>query len=146
MGWVTPAALPFVVCNNNSFLGSITQSEAWNSLEIHGHVKESASIPNQDSHNAERLATKFAAIQRSRWTEEVDMYSDIIDRIESTLYSSWSSTISIVDTSKLCEFPVDISIADYPDQHLPYALWYFIELKGIWSLRRIMGKCSTILI
>jgi len=67
--------------------------------------------------------------------EEADMYPDIIKLIESTLYLSPPPAINIVDTSKLCEFPADVSIADYPDKRVPYGVQYFIELKWPkWNL------------
>jgi hypothetical protein len=57
------------------------------------------------------------------------MYPDIIEPIESTLYSSPPPAINVVDTSKLREFPADVSIADYLDERVPYGMRYFIELK-----------------
>jgi hypothetical protein len=96
---------PFVVCNNKSLLGTVTRSEAWHSLEKSGHAKETSAISKRDSSNAERLTAQFAAIERSKWTEEADMYPDIIKTIKSTLYSSPPSAINVVDTSKLREFP-----------------------------------------
>jgi hypothetical protein len=120
---------PFVVCNNNSLLGTVTRSEAWHSLEKSGHAKDISSISRQDSSDAERLTAKFAAIKRSKWTEEADMYPDIIEPIKSTLYSSTPPAINVVDTSKLREFPADVSVADYPDERVPYGVRYFIELK-----------------
>jgi hypothetical protein len=124
-----PANPPFVVCNNKSLLGTVTRSEAWHSLEKSGHAKETSGISKQDSSDAERLTAQFAAIERNKWTEEADMYPDIIETIESTLYSSPPSAINVVDTSKLREFPADVSIADYPDERVPYGVRYFIELK-----------------
>jgi hypothetical protein len=124
-----PANPPFALCNNKTLLGTVTRSEAWHSLERSGHAKDTSCISNQDSSDAERLTTKFAAIERSKWTEEVDMYPDIIKPIESTLYSSPLSAINVVDTSKLREFPADVSIADYLDGRVPYGVRYFIELK-----------------
>jgi len=57
------------------------------------------------------------------------MYPDIIEPIESTLYSSPPLAINVVDTSKLRGFPADVSIADYLDERVPYGMRYFIELK-----------------
>jgi hypothetical protein len=124
-----PANPPFVVCNNKSLLGTVTRSEAWHSLEKSGHAKDISCISEQNPSEAERLIDKLAAIERSEWTEEADMYPDIIELIESTLYSSPQPAINVVDTSKLREFPADVSIADYIDERLPYGVRYFIELK-----------------
>jgi hypothetical protein len=124
-----PANPPFVVCNNKSMLGTVTRSEAWNSLEKSGHAKDTSCISKQNSSDAERLTTKFAAIERGEWTEEADMYPDIIKPIESTLYSSPPPAINVVNTSKLREFPAVMSIADYLDERVPYGVLYFIELK-----------------
>jgi Protein kinase domain len=124
-----PANLPFVVRSNKSLLGTVTRSEAWHSLEKSGHAKDTSCISKRDSSDAERLTAKFAAIERSEWTEEADMYPDIIELIESTLYSSPPPAINVVDTSKLRDFPADVSIADYRDERVPYGMRYFIELK-----------------
>jgi hypothetical protein len=77
-------------------------------------LQETSDISKQDSSSAERLSAKFVGTKRNAWTEEVHMYLDIINVIESTLYSSPLSAISVVDTSKQHEFPADVSIADYP--------------------------------
>jgi hypothetical protein len=124
-----PANLPFVISNNKSLLGTVTRSEAWHSLEKSGHAKDTSCISKQDSSDAERLTAKFAAIERSEWVEEADMYPDIIELIESTLYLSPPPAINVVDTSKLRDFPADVSIADYLDERVPYGMQYFIELK-----------------
>jgi hypothetical protein len=81
-------------------------------LEKSGHAKETSSSSKEDSSDAERLTAQFAAIKRSKWMEEANIYPDIIETIESTLYLSPPSAINIVDTSKLHEFPADMSIAD----------------------------------
>ena len=54
------------------------------------------------------------------------MYPDVIKALKSVPYSP-PSAIHVVDTSKLREFPADVSIADYPDERLPYCVRYFIE-------------------
>ena len=125
-----PANPLFVVCNKKSLLGTVTRSEAWHSLEKSGHAKDISCISKQDSSDAERLTAKFSAIERSEWTEEADMYPDIIKSIKSALYSSPPPAINVVDTSKLREFPADVSIADYLDERVPYGVRYFIKQLG----------------
>ena len=124
-GRVVPVNLLSAVSNNKSLLGTVTQSEAWHSLEKSGHAKDTSCISKQNYFDAERLAAKFAAIKRSEWKEEADMYPDMI---KSALYSSPPPAINVVDTSKLHEFPADVSIADYLDGRVPYGVRYFIEL------------------
>jgi Protein kinase domain len=125
-----PANPPFAFFNNKSFLGSVTRSEAWHSLESKGFVKATSRISEQDSPDAKQLSTEFAAIMTNAWTEEADMYPDVINALKSSLYSS-PSAINVVDTSKLRDFPADVSIADYPDERLPYCVRYFIEFKWL---------------
>jgi hypothetical protein len=125
-----PASPPFAFFNNKSFLGSVTRSEAWHSLESKGFVKATSRISKQDSPDARQLLTEFAAITTNAWTEEADMYPDVIKALKSSLYSPLSA-INIVDTSKLRELPADVSIADCPDERLHYCVRYFIEFKWL---------------
>jgi hypothetical protein len=92
-----PARPPFPFFNNTSFLGSVTRSEAWYSLESEGFVKATSRISKQESPNAEPLSTEFAAIKTSAWTEEVDMYPDVIKALKSVQYSQEESTIGDLD-------------------------------------------------
>ena len=72
-------------------------------------------------------------IDIASWKEEIDMYNDIIEAIQKGLYNPQQkrgeNEIFIVDTHSKGTFHLDIRVAHHKDDHLPYLLLYFIELK-----------------
>jgi hypothetical protein len=75
----------------------------------------------------ENLINALEGIDRSKWKEERDMYSDVIKAIQDGLYDGEKDN-RVVDTHAKGE-SADISVAQYSDSRLPYTLQYFIELK-----------------
>jgi hypothetical protein len=58
----------------------------------------------------------------------MDMYPDIIEAIQETVYSD-NLCVFIVDTHDCGRFYPDVCVSFHQDKRLPYILWYFIELK-----------------
>jgi hypothetical protein len=72
--------------------------------------------------------SSFKKIDQTEWKEEKDMYPAIIEAMQSTFYVG-EPNVFVVDTHKTGDLRPDVSVGDYPDDRLPYCLWYFIEFK-----------------
>ena len=109
-----------------------------------GHVEDVPALSVQPHTKKTDLVKKFNAIDRTRWKEEKDMYPDIIEAMQSTLYSK-APGVFVVDTHDRGDFRPDISVADFQDDRLVYCLWYFIELKLSGSNLLAPDHCGQLL-
>jgi hypothetical protein len=98
----------------------------------------------QEHQDRASLLSEFSKIPANLWKEEKDMYPDIRNAMQSSLYYT-KTGIFVVDTHKSRDFPPDISISDYEDDRVPYCLWYFIELKMPSNALLTAENCGQVL-
>ena len=124
MGWARTCFSFFNVSWH--FIGTVTRSQAWDTLVKQGAIRPRQSIEEQD-HRRKIQLVSFSA-PSTLWNEEIDMYPDIIKAMDNGLYEG-ETGIFVVDTHSKGEFHADISVAHQEDDRLPCCLRYFIELK-----------------
>ena len=108
--------------------GSVTRSQAWNSLQDDGRVGQNTLIGEQQHRHRNTITSQLSAFGRKFWAKELDMYPDIIGAIKDGLYKE-TKDILVVNTSQRNDFHADVSVATYDDARLPYSLRYFLEFK-----------------
>jgi hypothetical protein len=92
-----------------SSLGSVTQFQAWNILVAKRNINDllHVKLPTEQMDVKIKLASQFEDIEHANWEAEMDMYPDIIEAIQETVYSD-NPCVFIVDMANC----VPMSVSD----------------------------------
>jgi hypothetical protein len=109
-------------------LGSVTRSQSWDEFVNEGHANDLEPLLHQRHMRKDDLVSQFSKIDQTVWKGENDMYSSVIEAMQSTIYSN-ESHIFVVPTRNESVFRPGICVGACQDDRLPYFVQYFLDMK-----------------